>query len=171
MNSSNAHRSDQGFTLIESLIIVAVIGILAAVAAPSFLATLNRSRVNDALTSVEGALKEAQKEATKRSTSCTVTLDTTDKKVTGPCLVTGDRVLTNNVLIKTSMAGTAPTITFSYKGTVTLSDTGTIALYRSNESNNQRCLVLSSPLGIIRSGNYTGSVSGSITATNCSTSL
>jgi len=169
MNSLNAPRGNQGFTLIESLIIVLVIGILAAIAAPSFLATLNRSRVNDALAALEGALKEAQKEAVKRSTNCTVTLDTTDKKVTGPCLVTGDRTLSNGVQMATNITGS--TITFSHKGTVTLSDTGTIALYRSDETNNQRCLVLSSPLGIIRSGNYTGSIASSITATNCSTSL
>lgn len=165
---SNAHRSDQGFTLIELLIIVVIVGILTAIAAPSFLALLNRSRIHDALVAVEGALKEAQREAVKRSTSCTITLST--NSVTGPCLVTGSRNLKNEIQLATNISGSPATVTFSHRGTVTLSDTGTIVLYRSDSSNGQRCLVMSSPLGIVRTGNYSGSTS-SVTASSCIASL
>jgi prepilin-type N-terminal cleavage/methylation domain-containing protein len=168
MNSLNAHRGNQGFTLIESLIIVLVIGILAAIAAPSFLATLNRSRVNDALASVEGALKEAQREAIKRSTNCTVTLDTTDKKVTGPCLVTGDRDLCEkrdddgNCIQPKALIDVPPDgneITYTFKGHT--ASAVTIKIYRPDTSS-QKCLVVSAGIGIMRTGDLEG--------TNCKTS-
>lgn len=151
MLPSSVHRSDQGFTLIESLIIVLVIGILAAIAAPSFLATLNRSRVNDALAAVEGALKEAQREAVKRSTNCEVTLGT--NSVTGPCLVTGTRTL-NNVNLRSS----ASTVEFSFKGNTTSGNT--IVLSNPDSSINQKCLAVAIGIGIMRTGKYQDNATG-----------
>jgi len=159
---SNAHKKNQGFTLPEVLIIVVVIGILAAVAAPSFLATLNRSRVNDALAAVEGALKEAQREAMKRGQSCTVTLNTTTKKVTGPCLVTGERDLCEKrgvdgnciqpkALIEILTGGNE--ITYTFKGHI--ASAGTIKVYRPDTSS-QKCLVISAGIGIMRTGDFDG---------------
>lgn len=167
MLSFSVHKKNKGFTLPEVLIIVVMIGILAAVAAPSFLAFLNRSRVNDALVSVEGALKEAQREAIKKSSnSCTVNLNTSS--VTGSCLVTGDRSLPDGVQMVTNNGGTPLAISFSHKGTNTLSNTGTVVLYNSNNSDLKKCLVISHPLGIIRAGNYSGSTA-SVDSTKCTT--
>ena len=68
----NAHKNSQGFTIVETLTILLLIGILSAIAAPSFLALLNRSKVNDALAKARGALQEAQREAIRKSKTCTV---------------------------------------------------------------------------------------------------
>jgi type II secretory pathway pseudopilin PulG len=67
-------RNNEGFTLIETLIIVIIIGILSAIVAPSFLGMLNRNKVNAALVQVRGTLQEAQREAIRRSKRCQVGL-------------------------------------------------------------------------------------------------
>lgn len=153
----NVHKKSQGFTLVELLITLIIAGILAAIAAPSFLAMLNKNRVNDALTQVQGALQEAQREAIRRSKSCTVTIDTTTKNVSSPCLMMGNRTLNSSVGLETNETS----IKFSYRGTITLADAGTLVLFTDNNPSYKKCLVISSPLAIIRTGNYIGQIPSS----------
>lgn len=153
MSLFNARNNNQGFTLIETLTIVIIIGILSAIAAPGLLGMLNRNKVNTALDEVQGALQEAQREAMRKSQSCTVTLDSTNSKFTGSCLATGDRTLPSGVSLATNLDPS--TVTFSFRGNT--NNSGKIVVY-SNDSNQQKkCLVISNGLGIIRTGNYSGS--------------
>ncbi len=162
MLPSSAHKGNQGFTLTEVLIIVVVVGILAAIAAPSFLGWYNRQKVNQALTKVQGALKESQREAIKKSKSCTVTLNT--NIVTGDCLVTGDRDLNGVVLRRPD---TMSAISFDFKGVT--GNTGTVVLALPADSVQQKCLVLAPGVGIMRTGNYSDNDRTGYSASNCDT--
>lgn len=166
----NARTKDQGFTMIEVIVVLIIIGILSAIMAPSFLSMFNKNKVNDTLEQVRGALREAQREAIRKSKSCAVTLDTTNKKISSPCLVTGDRTLTNGVAILThDLDGTPPSVTFSMRGSTT--NSGLIIVQMSDGSTDKKgCLVISEGPGIMRTGVYNGSTT-SISSGNCTTSL
>lgn len=178
----NARNNSQGFTMIEIIIILMIIGILSAIAVPSFLAMYNKGKLNNALTQVQGALQEGQREAIRKSQSCTVTLDTTNNKVTSSCLATGERSLVNyGVAMATNIlpppGASLPAIPFSFKGNTTIAlsggaNSGTVVLYLSNGSGQKKCLAISNGIGIMRTGNYSGSSSSAsdITAGTCATS-
>ena len=48
------HRKTGGFTLIELMIVIAVIGILAAIAIPSYVSSIRRARSSEATQSISG---------------------------------------------------------------------------------------------------------------------
>jgi len=160
----NARKSSQGFTLIEMLVIVAVIGILAAIAAPSFLGLLNQKKVDDALAQVQGALQEAQREAIRKSKSCEVTVpNTNNPTLTSPCFVTGSRTLKG---ITIRRPNSISSITFNLKGGTNNGGTIVFAL-SNNTATKQKCLVISPGIGLMRTGNYANSDTSGSSAENC----
>ncbi len=161
------HNSqDKGFTLIETLAVAIIIGIIAAIAAPNFLGLLSRNQVNEALDKINGAIKESQRQAIRKGKSCRINIDTSTNIITGnpnDCLL-NTRKIRSSIDIRTNLSGTPPNILFSAKGSTTKS--GTIVVF-SDTSTLQRCFVISLGLGITRTGEYTGSKTESIDPDYC----
>ena len=155
-----------GFTLIEMLLVIVIVGILMAIAVPNLLGLLRKNQVSTSLQKLYGAIKETQRQSIRQGRLCRINIDTANNRLTGnpPNCLLSDRIINKNVTIRTNLSGTPPNISFSHKGTT--SKSGTIVV-SSNITNNQKCFVISLGLGIMRTGEYTGSSTGSVSATNC----
>lgn len=167
-----------GFSLIEIIVTLIVAGILMMVSAPSLIGMYNQNQLKDAFRQVEGAIKEAQKQAKRKGKTCKIKLDevtingkvrdrVTFVKSSDPgesgkdysdCLLE-ERILPKSVDLDTNIPGATNKITFSHKGNTPTG--GTIKL-SANNSSVQKCLVISNGLGIIRTGIYNKNISGSM---------
>jgi type IV fimbrial biogenesis protein FimT len=63
---SNNRSKDSGYTLVEAMVVVALLGILVAVATPSFVSLMQRNRAAGEINSLIGDLQFARSEAIKR---------------------------------------------------------------------------------------------------------
>jgi len=173
-----APNNSRGLTLLELLIVLALIGVMGAIAVPSFMAMYNNSKISDAVTQAQGALQEAQREAMRKSQTCSVKLvkigqkiNTTDTtSVTTPvlrgnpesCLITGDRtlkglVLNHNVSTNDDSNETPWEITFDYKGrTNAVTNAGTVFFSIPNTPSQEKCITTSQGIGLFRTGKKNG---------------
>lgn len=182
----NVQNSDRGFSMVETLVIFVIVGILAAIVSPSFMGMFNRNKVNDSLAQIRAAMQETQREAVRKNKSCEVKIDTTNTTITATpadCLPitrdfcekrnsSGTCEIASKVAIKTNLTGTPPKLSFSYKGNT--NKLGTIVVYSADGSTIRKgCLVISNGIGLMRTGEYTGSVASgaSVDDANCNTSL
>jgi len=69
-------RAIAGFTLIEMLVVILIIAVLVAIAAPSWTALLNRQRVGIVLDQVSQAIRQTQAEAKRTKVARVVMFDT-----------------------------------------------------------------------------------------------
>ena len=72
MRRLNVHHKNQGFTLLEILVALAITGILAALTLPNLLAWLNSNKVQEATDSIQSALRDAQRQAIRLGRICTI---------------------------------------------------------------------------------------------------
>lgn len=139
-----------GFTLLEALVAIFMIGILSAIAAPSWLAFMNRQRLNKANEIVLAAIQEAQREAKKNKQSYSVSVRTNGgipeiavypssttpnwEKLTEKLDIQSGEIIVGTNIGNTNTAATntisndlttAQTITFDHMGTLPNADFGT----------------------------------------------
>ncbi|MEM7758912.1 MAG: prepilin-type N-terminal cleavage/methylation domain-containing protein [Cyanobacteria bacterium P01_A01_bin.40] len=159
-------KNNSGFTLIEVIVVTIIVGIIAAISVPNFFSLLQRNRVTEALSSIEGALREGQKQAERDGSGCDLTIDTANDLVSGGCLL-NTRTLTNNVELYSNVG----TLSFSAKGTAsaaTLPAVMVVQMFNGEGTDTRRCLIINS-LGIIKTGDFTADPSdaGNLVQGNC----
>jgi prepilin-type N-terminal cleavage/methylation domain-containing protein len=161
-------RGTQGFTLIEALVTVIILGISASIAAPSLINWLDNRKVDYALAQIEGAIKEAQSTSVRKNKPCEVKIEretpTNPARVIATpsdCLPMGTRNLRDDILgiANGNLDTTQPSntkINFTPRGTTPITTTDSVVVvHRINGStNHMKCLIISSGVGMIRTGKY-----------------
>lgn len=158
----SAHQSSNGFTLLENLVVLLLIGILAAILVPNWLAFVNTRRLNTAQSQVYQAIRQAQSQAKKEK----LTWQTSFREQNGILQwavhpITVEPISANvwNSLDATVRLDAETTlqeskgiknIQFDYLGSVTKPPLGRVTLSSKSGGKAKRCVFVSTILGALR---------------------
>lgn len=80
-------RNNSGFTLIELAVIIAIVGVLAGIAVPSFVGWLPKYRLNSSAEDIQALVQNARLRAVKENAHVAVLLDPDNDGIDGDYLV------------------------------------------------------------------------------------
>jgi len=131
----------QGFTLIEVLVVMVFVGILSAIAAPSFLGFADKQRVSSSQSKLFDSIKAAQSES-KRT------------KLNKSILISADSIGSNKLIDGTSISGnTLPAVIVFDKSGSPISINGgkfqPISFQVNGSGNAKKCISIITLLGAV----------------------
>lgn len=154
-------RSSRGFTQIEILVVVVLVGLLAAIAIPTWQTFIEARRLNIAQDQVYRAMREAQSNATHAKLNWQVSFREVDEVVqwaVHPATISPALAHWNNLdshvrldveTTLESLSGVRQ-IQFDYRGNVSKPPFGRITLSSQHGGKLKRCVYVSTILGAMR---------------------
>ncbi|MEA5415419.1 pilus assembly FimT family protein [Synechococcus sp. BA-132 BA5] len=150
-------RADQGFTLIELMVTVAVISILSAVGFRSFSGFLEQQKLRQAALELAGMLRNSRALAMKNGAACQI-IQTTTATFGADSSLTGNTCTSTNVPALNLRASSGSSVLMATNATFTFtpngfaSGTSATTLLSSSLATSQWCVSLISPSALIRVG-------------------
>lgn len=152
--------ADSGFTLIEMLCVVAILGVLMAIAAPGWLAFFSNRDLTAAQDRIYQAVTKAQREAILRRVDQEVNFQQSNGSVqwttrSGNAALSGWQSLQPGIQIDATnttlpQSGGVYRIQLDAQGNITGQILGRLTLTNQNGGNAKRCVLVSTILGAMR---------------------